>query len=149
MLIYDPKEKKIGLINDPDKTDFYCGEEFNKVAEVLAQVYYHNVSLQDAYVEMINHINENQIKGVGEQIQNKLDEMLDKGVIEPRPFEVHVDLKLEAVQNSYNKAIEFSLELGADDGHTFLELWNEGCWPEIADEFPEFDLTSAPTGFEE
>lgn len=47
------------------------------------------------------------------------------------------------VSASYNAALVFILEdLQADDGRAFLNLWMAGCWQEIKDEFPEFDLTT-------
>jgi len=51
--------------------------------------------------------------------------------------------EVETVQHIYNTVISFTLEIGNnDDAILFLKLWNEGCWPEIKEEFPEFDLSS-------
>ena len=49
----------------------------------------------------------------------------------------------EKICEAYNSAIEFALEDAREDMHYFLTLWMEGCWPEIKEEFPEFDLSTA------
>jgi U3 small nucleolar RNA-associated protein 14 len=38
----------------------------------------------------------------------------------------------------YNSALEYALQQDSDDCKTFLELWNEGCWPEIRKDFPDY-----------
>ena len=56
----------------------------------------------------------------------------------------------EKVCEAYNSAIEFALEEADGDMHYFLTLWMEGCWPEIKEEFPRFDLSkSVPCGYVE
>jgi hypothetical protein len=48
--------------------------------------------------------------------------------------------QMEEQSKSYNAAIDYAL---ADtQGRIFLEYWREGSWPEIACDFPEFDLTT-------
>ena len=45
----------------------------------------------------------------------------------------------DSMQAAFNNAINFTLSHEADgEGLAFLELWREGCWPEISDQFPEF-----------
>jgi len=64
----------------------------------------------------------------------------DSGI--PFPYiDPHADTRMDSITESYNAAINFALdELSADDGHIFLEMWREGGWKEIANEFPEFNL---------
>lgn len=44
---------------------------------------------------------------------------------------------------TYNKAIEFALELNTYHVKLFLELWHNGDYEEIEQLFPEFDTTCA------
>lgn len=52
-------------------------------------------------------------------------------------------LTVSETENSYNAAIDFAMDiLPHSDALLFLEYWREGAWSEIAEEFPEFDLTT-------
>lgn len=58
---------------------------------------------------------------------------------------VTVTVDSELIQNSYNAVINYALDVCVPcEIHGFLTLWREGCWPEISEDFPDFDLTSAP-----
>lgn len=54
--------------------------------------------------------------------------------------------KLTLLGQSGVEAISFALaiseEYDAIYAMDFLQLWHEGCWPEIAELYPEFDLNS-------
>lgn len=53
--------------------------------------------------------------------------------------------KIRFIQEAYNEAIEYTLqlsELSHDDAIDFLTYWNEGCWDEIKEHFPDFNLES-------
>tara|TARA_R100000541_G_C1897352_1_gene84151 strand:- start:130126 stop:130317 length:192 start_codon:yes stop_codon:yes gene_type:complete len=51
--------------------------------------------------------------------------------------------EVENICEAYNSAIEFALEERSDTAQYFLQLWMEGCWPEIKEEFPKFNLSTA------
>lgn len=52
---------------------------------------------------------------------------------------VDKELFLEA----YKQALEFALEQKTNvDKVDFLVFWNEGCWEEIQEHYPEFNLDS-------
>lgn len=42
------------------------------------------------------------------------------------------------MQDDFNAAINFALDEAGSEGLTFLNLWREGCFPEIREQFPEF-----------
>lgn len=48
----------------------------------------------------------------------------------------------EAAIEAINYALAYGGVYDADDAISFLQLWSKGCWPEIAEEFPDFDLNS-------
>ena len=52
--------------------------------------------------------------------------------------------KIRFIQEAYNEAIEYTLQLSTCpyDAIDFLTYWNEGCWEEIREHFPDFNLES-------
>lgn len=44
----------------------------------------------------------------------------------------------------WRSMLEYALIQDVDDCAIFLNLWNEGCWPEIRKEFPDYEY---PGGF--
>lgn len=45
------------------------------------------------------------------------------------------------ITDEFNKAINFALDEVGIEGTTFLALWREGAWEEIAKNWPEFEIT--------
>lgn len=50
----------------------------------------------------------------------------------------NLDDELKQQRDAFNAAINFALDKAGPECRTFLELWREGGWPEIAEAFPEF-----------
>lgn len=53
---------------------------------------------------------------------------------------------LELLNQASIEAIQYTLELDEttypEDALLFLQMWNEGLWEELKEEFPKFDLNS-------
>lgn len=53
---------------------------------------------------------------------------------------------LELLSQASIEAIQYTLELEEttypEDALLFLQMWNEGLWEELKEEFPKFDLNS-------
>lgn len=47
-------------------------------------------------------------------------------------------MKGDEVKSAFNDAINFALDEAGPEGLTFLAMWREGAWDEIAAEFPVF-----------
>lgn len=52
--------------------------------------------------------------------------------------------EVERLRGAFNAAIDYACDLNdsPEDGVIFLRMWREGEWQQIAEEFPEFDLSS-------
>ncbi len=48
--------------------------------------------------------------------------------------------EINRVSAEFNAAINFALDEAGIEGLTFLSLWREGAWDEVAREFPEFKM---------
>lgn len=49
---------------------------------------------------------------------------------------------LEEMQDDYNAAINYALDEDHNEGILFLQLWREGDWESIDNEFPEFKISN-------
>lgn len=52
--------------------------------------------------------------------------------------------KQATTDDVWRSMLEYALQQDVDDCAVFLQLWNEGCWPEIRRDFPDYNY---PGGF--
>jgi hypothetical protein len=80
--------------------------------------------------------------GMGPNLQCPLHgtrENLHAGVVSRRAEKERSTIEHNTMQEAFNAAINFALDdANIGEGILFLELWREGDWQSIRDEFPEF-----------